>query len=130
MSLLKILTCTLWFQDYFVRHLILRYQFRIAIRHVWTPRIHHIFGSFFIQKIVLFLFSLRYYFMSYWTQLCRISDNLAVGILFRLILAAIINYFIVRNRRMMLSLLINLDLFLLNGYLTFFDNTKMPFLVN
>jgi hypothetical protein len=68
--------------------------------------------------------------MSYWTQLCRISDNLAVGILFRLILAAIINYFIVRHRRMMLSLLINLDLFLLNGYLAFFDNTEMPFLVN
>lgn len=90
MSLLKILTGALWLQDYFVKHLILRYQFRIAIWHVRVARIHHIFGSFFIQKIVLFLFSLRYYSMSYWTQLCRGSDNLAVGILLVMILADII----------------------------------------
>jgi len=48
MSLLKILTGTLRLQYYFVKHLILSYQFWIAIWHVRVAGIHHIFGSIFI----------------------------------------------------------------------------------
>lgn len=68
--------------------------------------------------------------MSYRTQLCRCSDYLPVWILFVLILTDIINYFIVRQWRIILFLLMNLDTFFLNRYLAFFNNAEMPFFVN
>jgi hypothetical protein len=69
MPLLKILTRALWFKDNFVKHLILRDEFRITIGHVRVARVHHIFGPLFIQEVVLFLFSLRDYSISDGTQL-------------------------------------------------------------
>jgi hypothetical protein len=69
MPLLKILTRTLRFQDYFVKHLILSDEFRITIGHVRVARVHHIFGPLFIQEVVFLLFSLRYYSISDRTKL-------------------------------------------------------------
>jgi hypothetical protein len=130
MPLLKILTRTLRFQDYFVKHLILSDEFRITIGHVRVARVHHIFGPLFIQEVVFLMFSLRNYSISDRTMLGRSSDYLAVWILIGLLLADIILEFKVSLRRTEFFLLLNFDKFFLNRYLAFFDNTEMSFLVN
>ena len=58
------------------------------------------------------------------------SYNLPIRVLFRLLLADIIDNFIIGCGRTIFIVLFHPNVFFLNGYLAFFDNTEMPFLVN